>query len=75
LQTPGVQQHIPPRDAEIDDALTDIRRDIPRAQVVELDQALAVYQHQILGVDPLPVPSGTKHRDGALSQGSLVRHR
>ena len=71
---PGVEEQVATGDADVERARADVRRDVLRAQVEELDLVLRVDDVQVLRVAAAGVAGLVQHLGGGVGERSLVGH-
>ena len=71
---PRVEEQVATRDADVERARADVRRDVLRAEVEELDLVLRVDDVEVLGVAAAGVAGLVEHLGGGVGERSLVGH-
>ena len=69
----GVEEHVPAGDADVESSLADVDRDVPRAQIEELD-AIDLVEERQFAIRALGVASFPQHLGSRLGQRALVGH-
>jgi hypothetical protein len=70
----GLEEHVPPGDADVQGAGGDVDGDVAGPQVEELGVAVRVVDGEVLGAAALPVPALGEHGGRGLAQDALVGH-